>query len=181
MTILFVSFSIITSNKHNAANFSHVETELFPQYVRPEELEEAQIRARHDLLIARLQQNETPQEPSTPVQEVNKPAHPQSGVQSISGKKKNVVTDKTSTRPKPRPHLPIRQGIGEENLRLRQLSKFVDQINSSVAHLDKLWKEDCPSKEFVTPLDNDVKQKRWEEFLRSTRRSLFSLKQEVLY
>ncbi|KAK4301664.1 hypothetical protein Pmani_026203 [Petrolisthes manimaculis] len=155
------------------------------KHVTPEELEAAQIRAQHDLLIARLQHSEATQQPSSPpVQEVKKPTtttthHQQSNVQSTNKTKKNVVSNKSSTRPKPRPHLPTRQGTGEESMRLRQLSKFVDQISSSVAHLDKIWKQECLTKDFVMPLDNDVKQKRWEEFLRSTRRSLFSLKQEM--
>ncbi|KAK3871373.1 hypothetical protein Pcinc_023475 [Petrolisthes cinctipes] len=172
------------------------------KHVTPEELEAAQIRAQHDLLFARLQQQseatqqqQRQQQPSSPppVQEVKKPTtttttthhhhhhHHQSNVQSTNKtKNKNVVvSDKISTRPKPRPHLTTRQGTGEESMRLRQLSKFVDQISSSLAHLDKIFKQECLPKDFVMPLDNDVKQKRWEEFRRSTRRSLFSLKQEI--
>ncbi|XP_071536590.1 uncharacterized protein [Panulirus ornatus] len=78
-----------------------------------------------------------------------------------------------------RPTLPVHRGMGESNLRIRQVSRLVLQISCSVRELESMQKQTHQQKDFVTPLDNEVQRKRWEEFLHSAGRSLFSMKREV--
>nr|XP_045596788.1 uncharacterized protein LOC123757283 isoform X1 [Procambarus clarkii] len=98
---------------------------------------------------------------------------------SKTGVGKSVKLSETSKKVATKRPLPLHQGIGESNLRIRQVTRLIFQISNSVKELENLKNQTCFQRDFVTPYDDEVKRKRWEEFLHFAGRSLFSLRREV--
>lgn len=187
------------------------------QHLKPEEIEQAQNRARHELLVARLSKDSSPAPPSSSHRDVKASVaseatewtgadafpldqhqeklsktrdsksvkygnlHQHQVKMSKSKDSKSIKYGETSEHSRARPTLPVYRGMGESNLRTRQVSRLVVQISSIITELENMQKQTSNRKDFVTPLDNEVQRKRWEDFLRSAGRSLFSLKREVWF
>ncbi|KAG7161257.1 hypothetical protein Hamer_G016313 [Homarus americanus] len=178
---------------------SHTPAAVSYKYLKPKEIEEAQLQARHALLEARLAQDAPP----APASGGHQPQAPGPGVttsltngdavvpqqcdESTGASKtliKNVNSKPTEQREaskkvKGGAAVPVHRGIGEVNLRIRQVTRLVVQISHSVKELEYIQIQTSSKRDFVSPYDNEIKRKRWEEFLHSAGRTLFSLKREV--
>lgn len=133
----------------------------FPtQYITPEEIKAAQIRARQEILACRLA-------PSTPPHsDIPAPPSPQN-------KRHHQRKDGSGSQLS----FPCRLGSGEVGLRRRQLTRLMSQISRTLVDLQDL--KDPHQRNFVAPLELEIKRRRWNECVRSMRRSLFVLRQEV--
>lgn len=133
------------------------------QYITPEEIKTAQIKAREKILASK---------------QVS-PPQPSAGTITPSSSKKKTKRQCHHRKECLRSQslFPCRLDSGEAGLRCRQLTRLLSQISQTLGDLQDLK---IPSKrDFVTPLDLDIKRRHWAEYVRSMRRSLFVLKQEV--
>ncbi|XP_068218866.1 uncharacterized protein [Palaemon carinicauda] len=165
------------------------------KYLDPEEIDRAQAMARLALLRARLTKSEEAepipseqsktgeggsQEKSKALGKGNKiftGQKPSKGAvknREISGKAKQTQAQQSS-----RPKLPVYRGIGENNLRLRQITRLVSMIADCLRDLESDPKLPDKKKDFVSPHEIEIKKKRWNEFLHSSGRMLFATKREV--
>ncbi|XP_066973371.1 uro-adherence factor A-like isoform X2 [Macrobrachium rosenbergii] len=170
------------------------------KYLDPEEIARAQAMARLALLRARLSKDEEAEPiPSVPPktgeggsQEKPKPlGKGNKGFKSQKSPKGAVKSGETRDKTKPsketqtqsqqssRPKLPVYRGIGETNLRLRQISRLLSMIVDCLQDLENDPKLSNKRKDFVSPHEIEIKNKRWNEFLHSSGRMLFTLKREV--
>ncbi|XP_050728008.1 uncharacterized protein LOC127004399 isoform X1 [Eriocheir sinensis] len=135
------------------------------KYITPEDIKTAQIKARQEILASKQVSLASP--PPPPSSDTRAP--PLSKNKKQSHKKES---------PGSRPFFPCRLDNGETGLRRRQLIRLLSQISQTLGDLQDL--KDSRGKDFVTPLDLEIKRQRWTECVRSLRRSLFALKQEVV-
>lgn len=70
------------------------------------------------------------------------------------------------------------QNNREGNMRIKQAVRIAHDISRLMESLEKKSKKKS-SLEFITPLELEKKEKHWQEFYHSARRSLYSLKREV--
>lgn len=133
------------------------------QYITPEEIQAAQIKARQEIVASKQALHASP-----PSLDTRAPSLLTNKKQSQNNKKEN---------PRSRPLYPSRLDGGEAGLRRRQLTRLLSQISQTLGDLQDL--KDSRRRDFVAPLDLDIKRRRWSEYLRSMRRSLFALRQEV--
>lgn len=130
------------------------------KYIKPEEVKAAQIKARQEILASRLVSQPPTSDTSAPPSSQNKKHHHRkdgSGSQAL---------------------FPCRLGSGEVGMRRRQLTRLVSQISRTLVDLQDL--SEPRQRDFVAPLELEIKRRRWNECARLMRRSLFVLKQEVV-
>ena len=130
------------------------------QYVKPEEIKAAQNRAKQEILASRVG-------PSVSI------ASDTAALPSIQSKKHHHRKDGSVSQAS----FPCRLGSGEVGLRRRQLTRLVSQISRTLVDLQGL--SEPHQRDFVAPLELEIKRRRWNECARLMRRSLFVLKQEV--
>nr|XP_053637648.1 peroxisomal acyl-coenzyme A oxidase 3-like [Cherax quadricarinatus] len=167
-------------------------------HFKPEEVLKAQLKAKYKLLEARLGQENPAPPPSSyqhdtqdqtlstaptgrenlPPEQCERSADVFTRLSKTGDKKstKHLETTKKAGAVKPSS---LHRGIGESSLRIRQVTRLVAQISNSVKELESLQKQIHTQRNFITPFDNELKKRRWEEFLHSAGRSLFSLKREI--
>ncbi|KAK8741783.1 hypothetical protein OTU49_002397, partial [Cherax quadricarinatus] len=168
------------------------------RHFKPEEVLKAQLKAKYKLLEARLGQENPAPPPSSyqhdtqdqtlstaptgrenlPPEQCERSADVFTRLSKTGDKKstKHLETTKKAGAVKPSS---LHRGIGESSLRIRQVTRLVAQISNSVKELESLQKQIHTQRNFITPFDNELKKRRWEEFLHSAGRSLFSLKREI--
>ncbi|XP_069990191.1 uncharacterized protein [Penaeus vannamei] len=182
--------------QHSATSVSQVPSVHMYKHLSPEEIEKAQAMARNFLTQDRL--TKSSQVSSTFERKVDnedtkenkrnpttKKANPikliktdEGDVKVKNGKEKFTRLETKEQSQTKRPTFPIYKGIGEVGLRTRQLSRLAPQVLMTLTDLKSIQMQPA-IKDFVTPHETEIKKKRWEEFLRSAGRTLFSLKREI--
>nr|XP_027227308.1 uncharacterized protein LOC113819274 [Penaeus vannamei] len=182
--------------QHSATSVSQVPSVHMYKHLSPEEIEKAQAMARNFLTQDRL--TKSSQVSSTFERKVDnedtkenkrnpttKKANPikliktdEGDVKVKNGKEKFTRLETKEQSQTKRPTFPIYKGIGEVGLLTRQLSRLAPQVLMTLTDLKSIQMQPA-IKDFVTPHETEIKKKRWEEFLRSAGRTLFSLKREI--
>ncbi|MPC46519.1 hypothetical protein E2C01_040239 [Portunus trituberculatus] len=132
------------------------------KYITPEEIKAAQMQARQEVLTSRV-------DPPMPAAS-DTPAPPSPQNKKHPNRKKDGSGSQAS--------FACRLGSGEVGLRRRQLTRLVSQISRTLVDLQDL--SEPRQRDFVAPLELEIKKRRWNECARLMRRSLFVLKQEVV-
>ncbi|XP_063592774.1 uncharacterized protein LOC134769923 isoform X3 [Penaeus indicus] len=163
------------------------------KHLSQDEIEKAQAKARNFLIqdrhskishMSRKVDNEGIKEneksPTTKKASPIKLIKPdEGGVKVRSGKERKFTRLEANEQLQARrPTLPVYKGIGESGLRTRQISRLAPQIITTLTDLESILMQPA-LKDFVMPHENEIKRKRWEDFLHSAGRTLFSLKREI--
>ncbi|XP_047489656.1 uncharacterized protein LOC125039581 isoform X7 [Penaeus chinensis] len=163
------------------------------KHLSQDEIEKAQAKARNFLIQDRLSKisqmsrkvdnegiKENERNPTTKKASPMKLIKPdEGGVKVRSGKERKFTRLEANEQLQARrPSLPVYKGIGESGLRTRQISRLAPQIITTLTDLESILIQPA-LKDFVMPHETEIKRKRWEDFLHSAGRTLFSLKREI--
>lgn len=67
---------------------------------------------------------------------------------------------------------------GESEMRIRQVMRVAKNIIKEIEILERISKKNL-SNRFITPLELRTKKKRWEDFMSTARKTIYSLEREV--
>ncbi|CAL4190729.1 unnamed protein product [Meganyctiphanes norvegica] len=145
------------------------------------EIQNAEIKARHSILQSRIDENgishtKQCQENCCTCRNVGEDIKLQGDdAESV----KNENPSKKFAAPKTQVSFNVAIGKGESNMRIRQVTRLANQICECIREIEETSLTKTATKEFITPHELQVKKKRFEDYLNSGRRRLFTLKKEI--